>query len=190
MTLIDRSASVPFLRYYIVLASIVIHFASAQQETYAALEDTSGQDMSESSPTEQDMAPSENNNEDDGLSAGAKTGIAISIIILFILAILLCIKCRNSPDRDIKSIDTKDTEDPLCDAELGSHNTHAIDVHRCISASCTECGNKIDSPVKFLPANGSKDVEEILEDAEPNDGFEEVDIGDDLEVATVATGRK
>lgn len=43
---------------------------------------------------------------------------------------------------------------------LGSHNSHKIDVHRCQSANCMECGGKLDSPIKFIAADETMDDEE------------------------------
>ena len=177
MTCIDRSVHVSF---HIALAAFALQPLSAQ-DTDGAVQDTN---MSRSSTgsNEQDTSmasTTENKNEDenDGLSAGAVAGIAVGVFILVVLVMLLCIKCqRMRPESEIKSVDTRDTEDPTYGADIGSHNTHAIDVHRCASASCEECGDKLESPIKFHHANGSKDVEGIREDAEPNEGFEEVDI--------------
>ena len=54
---------------------------------------------------------------------------------------------------------------------MGSHNSHKIDVHKCHSANCVECqgGGKIDSPIKFVPADDNvvDDEEAIPSNEEP-----------------------
>mmetsp|Transcript_6080 Transcript_6080/g.17035 ORF Transcript_6080/g.17035 Transcript_6080/m.17035 type:complete len:190 (-) Transcript_6080:200-769(-) len=116
-----------------------------------------------------------NNGDDGGLSSGAIAGIVIGIILLLliILAILLC--CRKKP---APPIETKQTEDTvvMSNAELGSHNTHAIDVHRCQSANCVECGSKLDSPIKFVPADENEETMNDEEDAVQNEEMEDVEI--------------
>jgi len=57
---------------------------------------------------------------------------------------------------------------------LGSHNSHKIDVHRCQSANCMECGGKLESPIKFIAADETLDEtmdeeEDMMEDVETVD---------------------
>mmetsp|Transcript_5147 Transcript_5147/g.11201 ORF Transcript_5147/g.11201 Transcript_5147/m.11201 type:complete len:214 (+) Transcript_5147:409-1050(+) len=192
MTSIDRSVGVHVLvSFHIALAAFALLPVSAQGADGTVQDTNMSRTRTGSNEQDTSMAyTTENKNEDEneGLSAGAVAGIAVGVFILVILVMLLCIKCRRTrPERGIKSVDTKDTEDPTWGADIGSHNTHAIDVHRCASGSCEECGNKLESPIKFHPANGSKDVEGIREDAEPKEGFEEVDISsDDLGAAAAS----
>ena len=112
-------------------------------------------------------AGDDNNN---GMSNGAVVGLIIGIILLVIL-LLACLcygKCRKKP----LPIETKDTEETvMSNADLGSHNSHKIDVHKCHSANCVECqgGGKIDSPIKFVPADDNvvDDEEAIPSNEEP-----------------------
>ena len=115
--------------------------------------------------------------ENSGLSKGAIVGMIIGIILLVIL-LLACLcygKCKKRPP---PTIETKDTEETvMSNADLGSHNSHKIDVHKCHSANCVECkgGGKIDSPIKFMPADDHVvDEEEAVPSNEEN--MEDVNI--------------
>ena len=101
--------------------------------------------------------------ENSGLNQGVVVAMIIGIILLVIL-LLACLcygRCKKKPP----PIEFKDTEETvMSNADLGSHNSHKIDVHKCHSASCVECqgGGKIDSPIKFVPADENVDDEEAV----------------------------
>ena len=106
----------------------------------------------------------------DGLSSGAIAGIAIGITLL-LLIILLCCCCKKSPSPPIQ---VKEDTTVMSNPGLGSHNSHKIDVHRCQSANCMECGGKLESPIKFIAADETLDEtmdeeEDMMEDVETVD---------------------
>ena len=120
-------------------------------------------------------------NDDGGLGAGAIVGCVIGGLLL-LLAILLCCKRYWTKPAPPPPIEPKKTEETVMSkADLGSHNSHKIDVHKCHSANCIECkgGGKIDSPINFMPADeGGETVDE--EDTAPSEDGDIENMGSGL----------
>ena len=109
----------------------------------------------------------------DGLTSGVIAGLAIGITLL-LLIILLCCCCKKSAPSP--PIQVKEDTTVMSNPGLGSHNSHKIDVHRCSSANCMECGGKVESPIKFMNANVADETMDEEEDASNEDTMESEDV--------------
>lgn len=119
----------------------------------------------DASVCEMDLVVNNANDGDEknnGVSKGMIVGLitVISLLVILLLACLCYGKCKKRPP-PIKPKSTEDTV--MSNADLGSHNSHKIDVHKCHSANCVECqgGGKIDSPIKFVPADHCDEEEAV-----------------------------
>jgi hypothetical protein len=106
----------------------------------------------------------------DGLNSGAIVGLAIGITLLLLIILLCCCYKKPAPSPPIQ---VKEDITVMSNPGLGSHNSHKIDVHRCQSANCMECGGKLESPIKFMETlDEEKDApqnEDMMEDVETID---------------------